>query len=105
MTTGTPGVQVYFFGVGGSGRRPVRPPTPSGSGVGVRCERCGRARGSDTVRWKSRENDIVGPGAEVPKGVLVGRVDYLRGAWRRWGAESGKPMFSLSKTKDSEGPG
>ena len=42
-----------------------------GSGVGVRCERCGRARGSDTVRWKSRENDIVGPGAEEPKTVLV----------------------------------
>ena len=78
---------------------------PQGSGVGVRCERCGRARGSDTVRWKSRENDIVGPGAEVPKGVLVGRVDYLRGAWRRWGAESGKSLISLSKTKDSEGAG
>ena len=63
-----------FLGVGGSGRSPLNPPTPQGSGVGVRCERCGRARGSDTVRWKSRENDIVGPGAEEPKTVLVARV-------------------------------
>ena len=39
MTTDAPGVHKYFFGVGGSGRRPVSPPTPRGpraSGVGVR---------------------------------------------------------------------
>ena len=36
MTTGTPGVQVYFFGVGGSGRRPVSPPTRRYEGAGVR---------------------------------------------------------------------
>ena len=50
----------FFLGVGGSGRSPLNPPTPQGPGVGVRCERCGRARGSYTVRWKSRENDIGG---------------------------------------------
>ena len=27
------GRQRFFFGVGGSGRRPVSPPTPEGSGV------------------------------------------------------------------------
>ena len=31
VTTDAPGVHAYFFGVGGSGRRPVSPPTP-GSG-------------------------------------------------------------------------
>ena len=30
VTTDAPGVHAYFFGVGGSGRRPVSPPTPNG---------------------------------------------------------------------------
>ena len=46
MTTDAPGVRKYFFGAGGSGRRPVSPPTPpssAGAGVGgkdpTRCSR------------------------------------------------------------------
>ena len=35
-TTAAIGVRRIFSGVGGSGRRPVNPPTPEGSGVGGR---------------------------------------------------------------------
>ena len=35
---GDPSPTPLLFGVGGSGRRPVNPPTPEGSGVGVQYE-------------------------------------------------------------------
>ena len=95
MTTGTPGVQVYFVGVGGSGRSP---PTPNGvRRGGQRADPVNENLVYEKFSKRGRET-VIARGAEVTKGYKVARRAVLWGAWRRWGAESGKVSFSLMKT-------